>query len=183
MKQFLTIVLQFCISYSYGQFAIVNDKDSLVNVRKDGLLNSNVIDQLPNGHLIYCFENKGNWTNIDYTKKGKELSGFIYKDRYKFVSDFIGFKVSKKSETSITIKKDTLEVTITQSKFDKEKHKFRYVKDYPDQIELIDNKKYWGSDGGMPTTEFEKVVIKAGRKIIVLPRHACIGGTLSAEYK
>ncbi|MEJ8843453.1 hypothetical protein WG954_13775 [Lacibacter sp. H375] len=175
MKQFFTLILLFWFSFSFGQFAIVNDKDSLLNVREDGQPNSKVVDKLPNGHLIFCFENKGNWTNIDYTKKGKELNGHIYKDRYKLVSSFPVLTVSKKTATSITLKKDTVEVTITQSKFDKKKHTFRHIKDYPDQIQLIDNKKYWGMDGGMPTTQFESIVIKVGQKIIKLPKNALEG--------
>jgi hypothetical protein len=162
-------------SFSFGQFAIVNDKDSLLNVREDGLQSSKVIDKLQNGHLIYCFENKGNWTNVDYTKKGQELNGYVYKDRYKLVSNFPALIISKKTETSVTLKKDTIEVTIIQSSFDKKKHKFKYIKEYPDQLELIDNKKYWGKDGGMPSTQFEKIIIKVGLKIITLPKYALEG--------
>lgn len=173
MKQFLTFLL--CLSHSFGQFAIVKDKDSLLYIREDGQPTSKVIDKLPNGHLLYCFENKGNWTNIDYTKKGKELNGYIYKDRYKLISSFPALTVSKKTATSITFKKDKIEVTITQSKFDKKKHKFKYLKEYPDQIELIDNKKYWGMDGGMPTTQFESIVIKVGQRRISLPKYALEG--------
>jgi hypothetical protein len=170
MKQILIFILLFWYSISFAQFAIVNDKDSLLNVREAGQTSSKVVDKLQNGHLIYCFENNGNWTNIDYIKKGKELNGYVYEDRYKLVSTFPALTVSKKTATSITLRKDTIEVTITQSKFDKKKHKFKFVKEYPDQIELIDNKKYWGMDGGMPTTQFESIVIKVGPKVIKLPK-------------
>ena len=175
MKQTLTFILIFCSTISFGQFAFVNDKDSLLNVREDGTMNSKVVDRLQNGHLIYCFEDKGNWTNIDYTKNNKELNGYVYKGRYKLISNFPSLKISKKSETSITLKKDTFQVTITQNNFDKRKHTFKYVKDYPTQIEFIDNKKYWGMDGGMPRTQFEKIIIKVGQKIITLPKSALTG--------
>ena len=175
MKQFLTLILLFWFSFSFAQFAIVNDNDSLLNVREDAQPNSKVIDKLPNGHLLYCFENKGNWTNIDYAKKGKELNGYVYKDRYQFVSGFPALTVSKKTATSITLKKDTIEVIITQSKFHKKKHTFTYLKEYPDQLELIDNKKYWGRDGGMPTSQFENMVIKVGQKTIKIPKSALEG--------
>lgn len=175
MKIILTSTLLLLTSICLGQFAIVNDKDSLLNIREDGTTNSKIIDRLQNGHLIYCFENKGNWTNIDYTKNNKELNGYVYKDRYKFISTFPALKISKKTETSITLKKDSLQVTITQSNFDKKKHKFKYVKDYPTQIELIDNRKFWGTDGGMPRTQFGTLIIKIGQKIITLPESALKG--------
>lgn len=175
MKQILTFTLLLLTSICYGQFAIVNDKDSLLNIREDGTTNSKIIDKLQNGHLIYCFGDKGNWTNIDYTKNNKELNGYIYKDRYKLITDFPALTISRKTETSITLKKDTLQVIISQSNFDKKKHTFKYVKGYPTQIELIDNKQYWGMDGGMPRTQFEKVIIKVGKKTITLPKSALTG--------
>ena len=164
-----------CFLNSIGQFAIVNDKDSFLNVREDGLQNSKVIDKLQNRHLIYCFEDKGNWTNIDYTKKGKELNGYVYNDRLKLISKFPPLIKIKETETSITFKIDSIEITITQSRFEKKKHKYKYVKDYPTLIELIDNKKYWGMDGGMPTSQYEKIIIKNGTKIFTLPIMALEG--------
>src|SRR5689334_8092708 len=114
MRQFLTFLFLLCFSNSFGQFAIVNDKDGFLNVRDDGSANSKVIDKLENGHLIYCFASKSNLTNIDYTKQGKELNGYVYKDRYKMVSTLPVLTTFKKTETSITLRKDSIEVTIIQ---------------------------------------------------------------------
>ena len=117
MKKFLTFLFLIWFSNSFGQFAIVNDKDSLLNIREDGHPGSKVVDKLPNGHLLYCFENKGNWTNIDYTKKGKELNGYVYKDRYKLVSRFPALTVLNKTTTSKTLKKENVKVKIKKKKF------------------------------------------------------------------
>jgi hypothetical protein len=170
MKQFITYLFLFCFSNLFGQFAIVNDNDSLLNVREDGQQNSKVVDKLQNGHLIYCFENKGNWTNIDYAKNGKELNGYIYKDRYKLISSFKTIPRTLNKENIVIFKSDSIQVTVTKSSFDKKKHKFKYVKEYPKQIELIDNKKYWGTDGEIPNEQFDKITIKIGQKIIELPK-------------
>jgi hypothetical protein len=101
--------------------------------------------------------------------------GYVYKDRYTLISKFPSLIISKETETSITLQKDSLRVTITQSNFDKKKHTFKYFKDYPTQIELIDNKQYWGMDGGMLKTQFEKVLIKVGKKTITLPKSVIAG--------
>lgn len=129
MKQILTFILLLLTSNSFGQFAIVNDKDSLLNVREDSKIRGKIIDKLENGHLIYCFEDNGNWTNIQYTKNNKALDGYVYKDNYKLISSFSKFTVSKKTENSIKLKKDSIEVIISQSKFDKKRHKFKYSKE------------------------------------------------------
>ena len=175
MKQILKFLLLFYFSNSFGQFAIVDDKDNFVNVREDGVQSSKIIDKLKNGHFIYCLDNKGNWTNIDYDQKGEKLNGYVYNDRYKLVSDFPAFKISNTSQNQITLKKDNIEVSIFESKFEKKIHNFKYAKNYPTQIALIDNKQYWGMDGGMPTTQFEKISIKVGQKNIILPKSALEG--------
>ena len=175
MKQLLTFLFTFLNSICFGQFAIINDIDGLLNIREDGTTNSKIIDNLTNGHLIYCFQNKGNWTYINYTKNNKECEGYVYKDRYKVISIFPSLKILKELENSITLKKDSIQVTITKSKFYYKNHKFKYVKDSPSQIELIDNKQYWGKDGGMPKTQFERIIIKVGKKTINLPKFALTG--------
>jgi hypothetical protein len=175
IKHLLTLLFLLYFSYSFAQFAIVTDKDTFVNIREGGTTNNKVLDKLENGSLIFCFENKGNWTNIDYEKNGKTCHGYVYKDRYRLVSDFPAFSVSKKSENSITLKLDSLEVCISQSEFDKKEHTFKYVKGNATQIELIDDKHYWGMDGGMPNTQFEKISVKIGQKTIILPKKALEG--------
>lgn len=175
MKYPLTVSLLICFLNAFGQFAVVSDADGFLNVRADGQQNSKVIDKLENGHLIYCFEKKGNWTNIDYAKAVEELNGYVYQDRYKLVADFLKVPLTKESENKVVLKKEDIEITISQCVFDKGKHKFTYIKDYPGQIELIDNQKYWGTDGGMPTTQFEKIEIRTGQKTLVLPKSALDG--------
>ncbi len=175
MKYLFTPLFLLCLANSFAQFAVVADKDTFVNVRETGTLNNSVLDKLQNGSLIFCFSNEGNWTSIDYNKNGEIAYGYVYKDQYRLISDFQAFSVIKKSENSITLKLDTLEVSISQSKFNKKEHTFRYVKDYPTQIQLIDNKPYWGKDGGMPETQFEKINVKIGQKTISLPKSALAG--------
>lgn len=172
MKAIFTFTFLVTYISSIGQFAIINDKDSFVNVRASPERNSNVLDRLSNGTLIYCFETAGNWINIDYENKRKIVNGYIYKDRCIPVSSFPSFRVTKKLTAAIVLKKDSIEITISKSKFDKTKHKFTYFKNYPDQIQLIDHQQYWGKDGELPTTQFSSIAIKIGQKIITLPKSA-----------
>lgn len=175
MKMFICFFLLLSYSYSFAQFAIVTDKDGSVNVRQDANANSKITCSLENGHLIYCLEHKGNWTNIDYTSKGKELNGYVYKDRYQLIDHFPAIPVITKNKTSVILKNDSIEITISQSQFENNKHHFTYNKDAPAQIELIDNKKYWGTDGEIPAIQFEKIIISIGTKKIILPKQALTG--------
>ncbi len=175
MKSILTILFLTCVVNAFSQFAIITDSDGFCNVRKEGEKNSKVIDKLLNGHLVYCFEDNGNWTNIDYTKKVKELNGYVYHDRYKLISGFSQMRMTTTTATKVILEKDSFQLTITQRKFNKKEHTFQYLKNYPEQIEKIDNKEYWGTDGGLPFNQFEKVEIKIGKKTVSLPKAALQG--------
>ena len=175
MNKYFTILFLFCFYKSSAQFAIVNDVDGFVNIREGADRNSKAIDKLNNGHLIYCFENKGNWTNIDYTHKNKECNGYIYNNKYKPVDEYIKIPVYKQAGNKMILKKDSISITITSAVFDKKKHRFKYLKDYPDQIDLIDNKKYWGKDGGTPSSQYDKIEINIGKNSIALPVAALEG--------
>lgn len=71
MKSVLFAFLIFCYLGSSAQFVIVSDKDGYVNVRENADTQSKITDKLNNGHLIFCFENKSDWTNIDNTHNNK----------------------------------------------------------------------------------------------------------------
>lgn len=80
MKKIYFILLLFSFSSCYPQFAVIKDQDGYVNVRSSTKVSNNVSDKLNNGFIVYYFEPKGNWANIDYKKNEKELNGYIYKD-------------------------------------------------------------------------------------------------------
>ena len=62
--------------------------DGFVNVRSSAEKGNNISDKLESGFIVYYFESEENWVNIDYKKNGKELNGYIYKDRIKYITDF-----------------------------------------------------------------------------------------------
>jgi hypothetical protein len=154
----------------YAQFAIIADKGGYVNVRTGKETGSKITDTLKNGHPIFCFENEGNWTNIDYSRNGKELNGFVYKDRSTMISSYPLISILKNEPNSVTLSKDSIEVVVTLKLFDKRNHKYTYFKEDKTQIELIDNKKYWGTDGSIPAIEYSSIAIKIGRKAFQLPK-------------
>ncbi|BAV05964.1 hypothetical protein FLA_1979 [Filimonas lacunae] len=155
----------------YGQFAVVSDKDGYVNIRAGASTKERVIDTLSNGHVIFCydFDEVGSWKSIAYVKAGLEESneGTIYKDRYVFVSSFKKIPVVVKGTSTVKWKKDSIEVAIVSRPFDESKHTYKRNKNF---IELIDNKKAWGTDGGIPREEYVSIIVKMGSKTFALPR-------------
>jgi hypothetical protein len=80
--------------------------------------------------------------------------------------------VLKQGSSAISFKKDSITVVITQRPFIKSKHIFTPYKEAKDQIELIDGKRYWGRDGGLPVTEYSSIEVSIGKRKIVLPATA-----------
>jgi hypothetical protein len=172
MKRILLFLAPFFSTLSYGQFAIITDKDGHTNVRSNSEKRDNIIDSLHNGYLIYCFENSGNWTNIDYSKNSQALNGYVYKDRYTLISNYQKIPVLEKSNGLTRLFKDSIEVILTQRAFDKSRHKYKYAKETANQIESIDNKRYWGTDGEMPQTEYKSIKLRIGQHTLELPETA-----------
>jgi hypothetical protein len=172
MKLCSIICLFFTVSFAFGQFAIVYDTDHYCNVRSSSGKHNNSIDKLENGHLVYAFPDQSNWVAIDYSKGNKELDGLVYKDRLVFVANYLKIPVLKTEQNTIKFKKDSIEVVLVKQKFVKAKHKFSFYKEAKDQIVRIDNKQYWGKDGGVPTTEYQSIEITFGKKKVLLPKEA-----------
>jgi hypothetical protein len=172
MKIFFTIWGVLISTFLSGQFAIINDKDGFSNVRNSIKTGINIIDKLPNGHFVYCLETKGNWISIDYTKNNKEFSGQIYKDKLKLISDFPEIKISNNENNKAILSKDSMKIIVSVKKFERSKYKLSFFKENKDQLQYVNNKQYWGTDGEIPKTEYKSIEIYIGTKKILLPKIA-----------
>jgi hypothetical protein len=169
MKTVLLVIHTLLSATASAQFAIIQDKDGYCNVRSAPKIGDNVKDKLNNGHVVYRFEVKGNWAHINYTKGKKELSGNMYADRLKLVSDYTEIPMISETENIVTLKKDIIEIAVTQKKFNKNKYKLSYYKDSKEYIEFINGKQYWGTDGPMPKTAYKSIVVYMKGGQIILP--------------
>ena len=91
----------------------------------------------------------------------------------KMVSDYESIPpVAKAATNSVTFAKDSLRVMVSQQKFVKSKNKISYYKEAKDQVEFVNGQPIWGTDGGMPYTEYKSIVISIGKRKLVLPKAA-----------
>ncbi len=175
MKSNLVFILSFIFYNSLfaQEFAVIIDKDGYTNVRSENNTNSKILDKLNNGHLVCIMNPEGNWWNIDYSTKQSEIKyGYIYKDKFKFIAEYEEVPVIKNTESEINFSNTKLKVKIIEKKFEKNKHKLQFVKNYPNQILKIDEKEYWGTDGNVPKTEYKSISIKFNKSSFELPRVA-----------
>lgn len=169
MKIFLTLFLLYFSNFVFGQFAIIHDSDGYCHIRSTAKIEDNIIDTLKNGHLIYSFETTGNWTNINYSKGKKEGHGLVYKDGVKLISAYQNIPVLDNNNYKIVLGKDSIRIVLTGQKFNPEKYKLSFNHLYKDQLQLINNKQYWGTDGEIPNTQYKTIEVSIGKRKILLP--------------
>lgn len=172
IKKTFTILTLIFSAILYGQdFAIISDKDGFANIRENASSKSKILDKLKNGHLVCVLSAYGNWLDIDYsTENENQRNGSIYKNRVKYLSEFSKVPKTSESKNKLILSNPKIKVLITLRKFEKNKHIFEYVKEYPNQILKIDNKKYYGKDGGLPETEYENISVNLGNQNIKFPK-------------
>jgi len=136
-----------------GAFAVINDKDGYVNVRKEKSVHSKVLKKL------------GNWIYADN-------EGYIYNDRVKWIHNFPQIARGIAKGNTIVFEGKEIQVILSTEKFDKSKHSFKYHKEYRDVIEKIDGKLFWGTDGNMPKREYKSIEVKIRGKQVPIPKSA-----------
>ena len=161
---------QFVVAQAIeGGFAVINDKDGYVNVRKEKSVHSRVLKKLDNNTLIFVFvydkAHDGNWIYADN-------EGYIYNDRVKWIEELPKVAKGVEKKNAIHFSGKDISVTLTSQKFDKSKHSFKYNKEYPDAIEKIDGKTFFGTDGNMPKEAYKSIEVKIRGKQVSIPQSA-----------
>lgn len=146
--------------------------DGFVNVRRSAEKGNNVTDKLENGFIVYYFEIEGNWINIDYKKNGKELNGYIYKDKIKYITDFQKIPLKSELDGKVMLENENLKIEISETKFIKEKHKLKFLKNDKSILMEIDNLHFFGTDGNIPKREYKSIQIEINNIKIELPNEA-----------
>jgi hypothetical protein len=172
MKRIIYFFLILNFNLCFSQFGIINDLDGFVNVRNSAEKGNNISDKLENGFIVYCFEPEGNWINIDYKKNGKDLNGYIYKDRVKYISSFENVALKSNLDGKVKMENRNIKIEITETKFEKEKHKLTFYKNNKTQLDKIDNLQIFGTDGNIPKREYKSIKIEIEKVKIELPINA-----------
>ena len=170
--KFFVVLLLLISDIVFAQeeaFAVINDKDGYVNVRKEKSVHSKVLKKLDNNTLIFVFEydkaQEGNWIYADN-------EGYIYNDRVKWIHNFPQIAKGIAKGNTIVFEGKEIQVVLSTEKFDKDKHSFKYHKEYRDVIEKIDGKPFWGTDGNMPKREYKSIEVKIRGKQVSIPQSA-----------
>ncbi|MFI5140001.1 MAG: SH3 domain-containing protein [Sphingobacteriales bacterium] len=158
-------------------FAIINDKDGFVNIRKDKSINSPVIGKLNNDDIFqYDPDEKSDWIKIYAQHLGNEdghyIEGYIHKSRVFPLSNLKSVKNIRSFKDSCVAIDDGLMVIIKSKLFNPKKHKLTYYPSNSNILTKIDGLHIWGTDGGMPKQKISEIKIIKNGKSIVIPEDA-----------
>jgi hypothetical protein len=172
MKYF-TLLFLICISNLLkAQFAIVETKDGLVNVREKAGPKSHIKQKLPNGAIVMVdeieYSPEQTWF---YVKFDDKKSGYIHKSGLKFIHSFTKGYVNFSSENSIRILAKECELKISTQNFIAENYEITYEKNQTHQSEdvlKIDGKEFWGTDFSLPQKAYLFMNLKLANQSIHL---------------
>jgi hypothetical protein len=153
-----------------AQFAIIKDHNGYVNIRSEAKIGNNISDKLNNGFVVYCFTPENNWLNIDYSKNNKDQNGYLYKDRIKYIAEFIKIPLYKENETEVIFQKDSLKVIIESQKFDAKTAKLTFLNNNKSFLKQINGRQFFGTDGNIPKRTYKLITVIIGSKTIQLPK-------------
>lgn len=159
-------------------YAVINDKDGFVNIRKDKSARSALVGKIHDDDIFLCGDeddnDKSDWIKIyrqDFDRNG--IDGFIHKSRIFPLSKFKSIKNVKSYKDSCVAVNDSLTIIVKSRLFNPKIHKLSYSKPGQNgngQKELmkIDGNHIWGTDGDLPHTKISSVkILKKGISIII----------------
>lgn len=184
MKKWMTWFLAFSflslptgMARALEEFCVVQDQDGYSNVREKADLASKVIARVDHGQLVWIFDRgMSKWPNVIFVdKEGTERTGFIHASRLRALTDFeiIAGKVSEKNQTE-TFEKGDLKIEIAIEPFKRDGRVLTYKEFEEGQRYLveIDDLPFWGTDGGIPTSQYRKITVRTGEQTASVPKEA-----------
>ncbi|SFD84350.1 hypothetical protein [Flavobacterium phragmitis] len=172
MKVISSILFVLFLNNAFGQFAVIKDNDGYVNIRTEASKGNNISDKLNNGFVVYCFEPKNNWINIDYSKNDKDISGYLYKDRIQYLSEFTEIPLTKETQKKVIFKKNDITIILESQNFNLNSVKLSFLKNDKSILEKINGKLFWGTDGGIPKEAYKNISVVIDNTTINLPKNS-----------
>lgn len=157
-----------------AQFGVIQDKDGYTNVREGAGISKKIADKVPDGEIVYTWQQEGEWCNINYRRKDEIEGGFVHRSRIKMIDTFEKIKARQQTETNAVFRQDSVTVMFTTRPFVEKDHQVHRGKSEEgfSFVEKIDGKEFYGCDGGLPTREYNTFNIQIGNRAVVVPDKA-----------
>lgn len=169
------LALGICSNALAQAFAIINDADGFVNVRKEPNAKSKIRGKVYKGDIFhYDAESKADWIEIyRQDNKNNGLEGYIHKSKLLPLSKLRKITKVDINNNKCVASNDSIRLEITSAKFIAKKHRLKYetCKDCSYNLHYIDGKPFWGADGGVPRIQIQSVKLSQNGQMINIPQN------------
>ncbi|MBS0032125.1 SH3 domain-containing protein [Chitinophaga sp. 22321] len=173
MKLFLPVLLLFTFFRVQAQFAVVEDKDGYVNVRRDPGTSAPVIGRIQSGDVVFLTDQKNGWQYVDCYINHKNTTGYIHPSRLKAVDKFTSAHRVVHSADSVFFRLGNLQVGIRETSFVAKKNRIRYRKTEAGRmVDKINDRSFWGTDGYLPASQYQHITCFWEGKEVAVPDSA-----------
>ena len=175
MKLIFTLLTLLYCSTTLSQFAVTKDNDNFTYIRQSAEKESDIIDSLRSGEIVYCFKAEGKWIPIDYAFGKPNKRGYIHKKEVRFINKLKMMPIDSRTEKSVRFKKENAQVIITTADFEPDQNgmQFHHV-NTPEKntttLVKVNGKDIWGTDGQLPKKEYGKIQLQRCDSIVFLPK-------------
>lgn len=161
----LILLVSFCVfsTAAHADFAVIQDKDGFVNVRKEPDASATIAYKITNEPFYVLHKSKNGFYEIlSKNHNGLDESYFIHKSRVQFVKSFSKLTSSYNSTGDSTeLKGFGYLINLSSKPFSKENHNMSFEKNDNFSLAALDGfTKFWGSDGAVPYMEYKVFDIK-----------------------
>jgi hypothetical protein len=144
---------------------VVNDPDGYANVRSGSSLQSEVVGKVESGGVVTVESAlEGEWARLTSDNAG-EPPRFMHASRLSKINSWLQLASAPADGGKETIlREDDFEVRVRRAPFVAAEH--RITRDDAG-LYLVDGKRPWGQDGGLPHESLALAVTQAGKKVAV----------------
>ncbi|UUV21517.1 hypothetical protein [Paenimyroides aestuarii] len=178
MKKIIVFIFLFLAQVITAQFALIKDKDGIVNVREKADIKGGIVGTVATNELVYltltdAITPNPNWEYVFYENlvNKESVVGYIHRSRLQKIDDFLKINYFKTINNTVYFRNDIekIEVEITIQSFNsiKQINKFKIKDGF---YYAYKEKQIWGTDGGLPNSCYKSVKYKKGNQKAEVPQ-------------
>ena len=158
---------------SFCRFAKIVDKDGYANIREKESSESRIVGKINSGEIVFIFEDLGtDWLSMDYDRLSDEPLQYIHRSRIKYINSYEQIPAVVYDDRLATFMLENIEVEITVREFDFNESKKYLTEEKHDEFltTKFKGKEMWGTDGTVPKTFYESIIVSIGNEKIKIPQ-------------
>ena len=130
-----------------------------------------------NGDFVYCLAPEDSWYEVTFLSNNQPRPGYIPRSCIQFFSRFPLLKMIDQGPQSTTFALDSVTVTLSRKEFIPAEHRLEFISavqrlHVAGYLDKIDGKTFWGTNGEIPSTLYDRIEVTGSGLSLSLPAEA-----------